>query len=99
MNQLSNPSVTSPRLGDRSRASRVSPRNRTGQIYARQHADKAARDAVSTVDIHEVQRLAREAGFSEGWDAAIAWIIDRMTDAGLDPDILVAADDEPAEDE
>ena len=99
MSQLQNPSVTSPRMGDRSRASRVSPRTITGRRYAELHAEAEARKAAASVDINEVQRQAREAGFSDGWDAAIAWVTARMVDVGVDPDILVVADDEPGDDE
>jgi uncharacterized protein related to proFAR isomerase len=93
MNQL-NPSITSPRMGDRARASRVSPRNITGRRYAELHAEQEAKRAAASIDISEIQLRAREEGFSQGFDAAIAWVTTRMIDAGLDPDILVAADDE-----
>jgi hypothetical protein len=103
MNQLNDPSITSPRLGDRSRASRVSPRDRTGQIYAQQHAEKAARDAVPAVDVSELQRQARLSGWSEGFEtgfnAGVAWLRQELENAGVDPDVLVVGDDEPGDDE
>jgi hypothetical protein len=90
---------TTSLAGDRSRRAR-SPRDITGREYARLHAEQEAKRAAATVDIHEVQRLAREAGFSDGWDAAIAWVTARMVDVGVDPDSLVVADDdEPGDDE
>jgi len=71
--QLVNPSITSPRTGDRSKASRVSPRNMTGQRYAEQHAEKDARDAskakLASLDVESVKRQAFEDGFNKGYDS------------------------------
>lgn len=96
MNQLSNPSVTSPRMGDRSRASRVSPRNTTGRRYAELYAEQEAKKAAATVDIAEVQRRARERGYtdgyekglSDGWNVCIAALVDEG----------ILAPDEPCDD-
>lgn len=71
----------------------VSPRDITGRRYRELQREKAAREAMADVDIDQLRAQAREAGWSEGWDAAIAWIIGRMDEAGLDPDILVADDE------
>lgn len=89
---------TSSLAGDRSRRAR-NPRDITGRRYAELQAEADARKSAATADIREVQRRSREAGYSDGWDAAIGWVIERMTDAGLDPDILVANGDEPGENE
>jgi hypothetical protein len=99
MRQLANPSITSPRQGDRSRASRVSPGNMTGRIYAQQHAEEDARKATSVVDVAAIRDSAWRDGFAQGWDRAIAWVIDHMIDAGIDPDILVVADEDQGDDE
>jgi hypothetical protein len=74
--QLGNPSVTSPRQGDRSRASRVSPGNATGRLYARQHEE--AKRAAASIDVAAIRKAAWSAGFQAGheagWSAAIAWV-------------------------
>jgi hypothetical protein len=66
---LANPSITSPRMGDRSRASRVSPRNITGRTYAQQHAEQEAKQAAEYVDLAAVRRAGFQAGFDAGTDA------------------------------
>lgn len=79
-----NPSVTTPRQGDRSRASRVSPRNITGRKYAELHAEKAARDAAKDTDIAEVRRTEYlrghdegfVRGFTVGWDTLAAHLVE-----------------------
>ena len=44
-------------------------------------------------------RDGHSAGWDAGWDRAINFVIARMTDVGLDPDILaVGEDDQGAED-
>lgn len=63
---LANPSITSPRMGDRSRASRVSPRNITGRTYAQQHAEQEAKQAAEYVDLAAVRRAGFQAGFDAG---------------------------------
>lgn len=68
MHQLANPG-TSPRTGDRSRASRVSPRNITGRRYAELHAEKAAREAARSVDIETIKRVEFEKGFNAGHES------------------------------
>lgn len=68
--QLANPSITSPRMGDRSRASRVSPRNITGRTYAEQHAEQDAKKAAAKIDIAEVRRAEFNRGFDAAWDKA-----------------------------
>jgi hypothetical protein len=88
-----NPSVTTPRQGDRSRASRVSPRNRTGQIYAQQHAEAEAKKAAANIDISEIYLR----GWDAGYDAGVAAVIKQLQDTGeidADEDEL---DDEAAE--
>jgi hypothetical protein len=66
MNQL-NPSITSPRAGARNR--NKSPRDTTGRRAEALAREQEDRKAVATVDIHEVQRHARLAGWREGYDA------------------------------
>lgn len=73
---------TTPLAGDRARRAR-NPRDITGTRHRELLAEKAARDAAATVDIHEVQRRSREAGYSDGytkglsdgWDACIAALV------------------------
>jgi hypothetical protein len=70
---LDNPSVTSPRQGDRSRASRVSPRNITGRTYADQHADAQARKAAEA-QVLEIPRIKHDAftkGHAAGYKAGL----------------------------
>jgi hypothetical protein len=97
--QLANPSITSPRMGDRSKASRVSPRNMTGQRFAEQHADKDARDASkakhASLDVEAIKRAeylrgyeagfdkAHEASFNAGWEALAQHLVEIGV---LDPD-------------
>ncbi|HET9081123.1 MAG TPA: hypothetical protein VFO01_11505 [Trebonia sp.] len=91
MTQLGNPSVTTPRMGDRSRASRVSPRNITGRLYATQHAEKAAREAAAGLDVNEVRRTEYLRGHADGygrgleagWDACVRALV---AEGVLDPD-------------
>jgi hypothetical protein len=43
-----NPSVTSPRAGDRSHRQNRNPRDLTGKEYLRQHAEQDARKAAAS---------------------------------------------------
>lgn len=97
MNQL-NPSITSPRDGARSR--NKSPRDITGRRRAELLQEKAAREEAANIDVAEVQRQAREAGYLDGWNAGFtagwdALAAHLVTEGILAPD----DDDEPAEDE
>lgn len=79
---------------------KANPRDLTKTRQQELLRQKQARDEAANVDVADVQRQAREVGFSDGWDAAIGWVIKRMTGIGLDPDILVVADDDaPAGDD
>lgn len=79
--------------GDRSRRARP-PSDVTGREYQRLHAAQKAREDAETIDIAAIKRRAFEDGHSAGWDAAIGWVIEKMTDVGLDADVLVLdADD------
>jgi hypothetical protein len=63
---LGNPSITSPRMGDRTRASRVSPRDVTGRTCAQQHAELKAKQELETVDINAVKHAEFQRGFEAG---------------------------------
>jgi hypothetical protein len=62
-------------------------------------ADQKAREDIASIDVAAIRESGRQAGFSQGWDAAIAWVIEKMTDVGVDPDILVVADDDEHQDD
>ena len=97
--QLGNPSITSPRMGDRSRASRVAPGNATGRRYAQQHAEKDARDAskakLASLNVEAIKRTeylrgydvgygkGYESAFNAGWDALAQHLVETGV---LDPD-------------
>jgi hypothetical protein len=91
---LTNPSITSPRMGDRSRASRVSPRNITGRTYAQQHAEQAEREAAEHVDLAENRRALRKEIYAEAFEAGAAWAFEQIRNAGVDVDAVLALDDE-----
>jgi hypothetical protein len=79
----------------------VSPRDVTGRRSRELLREKAAREAAASevIDLAAIKRRAFEDGHSAGWDAAISWVIEKMTDVGVDPDILVVADDDHQDDE
>jgi hypothetical protein len=89
-------------------AQRPAPGNVTGTTFYRQQREQEARKRAedNPVDAEAIRREAFEAGHATGWEQAIEWIITRMIDVGLDPDILVVGDvehqddddDEPVED-
>jgi hypothetical protein len=80
---LANPSITTPRMGDRSRASRVSPRNITGRTYAQQHAEQEAKQAAEHVDLAAVRRAGFLAGFDAGSESLIDWLWSMYRAEGL----------------
>src|SRR5690348_4102993 len=92
--QLGNPSITSPRMGDRSKASRVAPGNITGRRYAQQHAEHKAREAASSIDIAAVRKAAREAGWAEGFDAGWSALVAHLVEQGILPPDEDASTDE-----
>jgi|SRR5271166_2734946 len=94
MNQI-NPSVTTPRQGDRSRASWVSPRNITGRRYAEHDAKRS----VEAVDLAEVRRQAYAAVFEPAWNAGAEWAFGVLREAGVDVDAVLALDDEPGDED
>jgi hypothetical protein len=71
-----------PLAGDRARRARH-PGDITGARYAQLLAEQEAKRAAASIDISEVRKDARSEGFSQGWDAAIAWVIETY---GLDTD-------------
>ena len=79
----------------------VSPRDITGRRSRELLRQKAEREkaASEVIDVSEIRRESYMAGHSAGWDAAIAWVIERMTEIGLDPDILALDDDEHQDDD
>ena len=82
-------------------AGKANPRDLTATRQRQLLAEHAAREAAANeIDLAAIKLRAFELGHAVGWDAAIAWVIAKMTDVGVDPDILVVAgDDEPAGDE
>lgn len=95
---LGNPSVTSPRLGDRNHRANRGPRDLTGREYQRLHAEHDAKKAAASIDIAEVRRAefqrgfdaAWEQAFNAGWDALAAYLV---AEGVLDPD------DEPGDED
>jgi len=89
MNQLANPSITSPRAGAPGR--NRSPQDVTGRKHAEQLREKAARDAAKNIDIPALKRAEFRRGFEEGyakgleagWDALAAHLV---AEGILDPD-------------
>jgi hypothetical protein len=81
-------------------AQRPAPGNMTGVTFFKQQREQEAKQkaAVEPADIETIRRQAFEAGHATGWEQAVEWIMGRMTDIGLDPDILVMGDDEPGDD-
>jgi len=79
----------------------VSPRDLTGRKARDLLREKQAREAASNevIDLAAIKRRAFEDGRSAGWDAAIEWVITRMTEAGIDPDILAMAGDDEHQDD
>lgn len=73
----------------------ANPRDLTKTRQLELLRQKAAREAAANevIDIASIKRRAFEDGHSTGWDAAISWVIERMTAVGLDPDVLALDDD------
>lgn len=99
---LASSSITTPRMGDRSRASRVSPRNSTGRLYAEQHAEAKAVKAMASVDIETVKRAEFQRGFDAAFgpafDAGVSWLRQELENAGVDVDaVLALGEDEPGD--
>jgi hypothetical protein len=82
-------------------AGRANPRDLTAKRQQALLKERAAREAAASdvIDIAAIKRRAYEAGHSAGWDQAIEFVIGRMTEVGLDPDILAVGDDDAGEDE
>jgi hypothetical protein len=68
---LANPSVTSPRAGDRSRRQNRNPRDLTGKAYQRLHAEQDAKRAAASIDINDVRRAAWQEGYDYGHGCGI----------------------------
>jgi hypothetical protein len=93
---------TTSLAGDRGRRTR-SPRDLTGKAYARLHEEQKAKEEAASLDVAEIRRTALrqgvdagyDAGFTAGWQAAL----DRLREAGLDVDSILALDADDAEDE
>jgi hypothetical protein len=99
MNQLANPSVTTPRQGDRSRASRVSPRNSTGRLYAQQHAEVDARKSAANIDVNDVRRIEHERGHTAGYEAGFIAGWQALADHLVEIGVLEADDDGEQQDD
>jgi hypothetical protein len=88
-----------PSTGNRWAKGSKSPADFTGkqgiEIREKLLADQQAREEAASIDIPALKRDEYLRGFDAGWDSATTWITEKMTEAGLDPDILVVGTDEP----
>jgi hypothetical protein len=90
-----NPSITTPRQGDRSHRNSRGPRDLTGREYQRLHAENDARKAAEqagSIDIEAIKQAEFLRGWDEGFDAGVAAVVKQLTDEGV-----IDADDADAD--